>query len=235
MSTTERGCTLPPLIDGERLDRATFHERYVAMPPDTRAQLIGGVVVIRGRTEWRHAQATAGLASWLSVYSMDLRELRPSAACTIMLDDQAEPEPDLHLRVRPEYGGQTSEDGEYLSGAPELVIEVTVSSTRAADLGLKFADYERTGVLEYLVVSFDPDEVHWFGRRGDRLVPLKPEADGVYRSELFPGLWLDPALVFDHDVDGLFKIAERGRLTPEFAAFRADLAARRSRADSDRL
>ena len=35
MSTIERRepVTVPPLIAGERLDRATFHERYEAMPP----------------------------------------------------------------------------------------------------------------------------------------------------------------------------------------------------------
>ena len=41
-----RTTTIPPLVDGERLDRATFHERYEAMPPRTRAELIGGVVVM---------------------------------------------------------------------------------------------------------------------------------------------------------------------------------------------
>ncbi len=34
----------PPLVNGQRLDRATFHERYEGMPPGTRAELIGGVV-----------------------------------------------------------------------------------------------------------------------------------------------------------------------------------------------
>ncbi len=45
MSTVERAkCTLPPLEAGQRLDQPTFHERYQAMPPNTRAELVGGVV-----------------------------------------------------------------------------------------------------------------------------------------------------------------------------------------------
>jgi hypothetical protein len=46
MSTVERTITntLPPLVHGQHLDQPTFHERYEAMSPDTRAELVGGVV-----------------------------------------------------------------------------------------------------------------------------------------------------------------------------------------------
>lgn len=50
MSTTERR-TLPPLVAGQRLDRATFHERYEAMPPDTWAELMGGPSPCRHRPQ----------------------------------------------------------------------------------------------------------------------------------------------------------------------------------------
>ena len=35
---------LPPLVAGQHLDQPTFHERYEAMPPETWAELVGGVV-----------------------------------------------------------------------------------------------------------------------------------------------------------------------------------------------
>ena len=35
--------------------------------------------------------------------------------------------------------------------------------------------------------------ISWFIRRGDRFEGLRPGEDGLYRSEIFPGLWLDPA------------------------------------------
>ena len=43
MSTVERikPKILPPLKAGQHLDQPTFHERYEAMPPGTRAELIG--------------------------------------------------------------------------------------------------------------------------------------------------------------------------------------------------
>ena len=230
MSTTDRAesRTIPPLIDGERLDRATFHERYEAMPPDTRAQLIGGTVVMMSPMRFDHGDATYLLSGWLFVYTRGVRGLKASAASTVMLDDQAEPEPDLLLRVLPEYGGQIRAEGGYLAGAPELVIEVS-RSTRRTDLGPKFADYERAGVLEYLVVALDPDEVHWFVRREDRFIRLTPDVDGVIASEAFPGLWLDTAALFADDDDALALAVERGKATPEYAAFAQALAARGAR------
>ena len=90
-----------------------------------------------------------------------------------------------------------TKDG-YLCGAPELVVEIARSS-RAFDLGQKKDDYERAGVQEYVVVELEPNRVHWFVRRDDHFEDLPPGPDGVYRSEVFPGLWLDPEALFAKD------------------------------------
>jgi Uma2 family endonuclease len=115
-----------------------------------------------------------------------------------------------------------------LTGAPELIVEVARSS-RKYDLGEKKADYERAGVLEYLVVELGPDRIHWFIRRGKRLVALRPGPDGIYRSKAFPGLWLDPEAIFAQDLARRDEVVEQGVATPEHAAFVAKLAAARAR------
>jgi Uma2 family endonuclease len=46
--------------------------------------------------------------------------------------------------------GRTQADRRFIRGVPELVLEVT-HTTRYADLGPKLDDYERAGVLEYVV------------------------------------------------------------------------------------
>ena len=221
----ERSRVIPPLVDGERLDRRTFHERYEAMPPETRAELIGRVVVMMSPLGSEHGSHSRLLAGWLLLYQRGKPGLTGSDNATTFLDEDAEPQPDLQLRIRPEFGGQTRIEDGYIAGAPELVVEVARSS-RETDLGPKFVDYERAGVLEYLVVTIDPHEVHWFVRRDDRLVPLLPGPDGIFRSEVFPGLWLDPKALFAEDVDGLLTVLERGKATPEHAAFATALAAR---------
>ena len=100
------------------------------------------------------------------------------------------------LRFPPSWAARADVDAEgYLVGAPELVVEIARSS-RAYDLGAKKADYERAGVREYVVVELDPDRIHWFIRRDDRFEELPPGPDGIFRSEVFPGLWLDPEALY---------------------------------------
>jgi Uma2 family endonuclease len=230
MSTIDRdkakARTLPPLVAGERLDRATFHERYEAMPPETRAELIGGVVVMPSPLGRGHGRFVLRLTFWVGYFQKGLPGLYGGCDATVFLDDEAEPQPDIQLHILPEYGGQTRIEEGYIAGAPELVVEVAHSS-KNIDLGDKRADYERAGVLEYLVVTLDPEDVHWFARRGGRFEPLPPGPDGLYRSEVFPGLWLDPRALFADDLDALAAAVDRGKATPEHAAFAAALAARR--------
>jgi hypothetical protein len=57
--------TLPPLIAGQRLDQPTFHERYEAMPPETRAELLGGVVSIPSPMRRDHGIEGCIVAGWL--------------------------------------------------------------------------------------------------------------------------------------------------------------------------
>ncbi len=140
------------------------------------------------------------------------------------MDEFGVPQPDAQLRILPECGGQTRDEGEYVGGAPELVVEVAKSS-RKIDLGPKRDDYERAGVQEYLVVARHPDDVHWFVRRGKKLVKMRRDRDGLYRSKIFPGLWLDPAALSRRDLAGLLAVLERGLASPEHAEFVAKLAA----------
>ncbi len=225
MSTTRRPqqTATPPLVAGQRLDRAIFHERYEAMPPRTRAELIGGVVYMPSPVSPDHGFASHPVSYWLGHYQRFTPGVQGSGEVTVFLNDRSEVQPDALLLIRPESGGRIYLERGYLAGAPELVIEVSRSSRRI-DLGVKLQEYDQAGVSEYLVVALEPDEVHWFARREGRLVERPPGPDGLHRSEVFPGLWLDPAALFARDLEGLIAALERGLATPEHAAFVARMA-----------
>jgi Uma2 family endonuclease len=225
MSTVDREMILAPLADGQQMHRAEFHERYEAMPPDTRAELIGGVVVMGSPLGYRHGRKDINAGTWLNLYKFRTPGVEALHNASAALDDLGEPQPDVTLRILPEYGGQSHNLGKIIGGAPELVVEVADSS-RAIDLGAKRLDYERAGVLEYVVIALDPEEVFWHVRRDGRLVRVEPDADGLYRSAVFPGLWLDPRALLADDGRALVEVLERGLATPEHAAFVADLAGR---------
>ena len=228
MSVSERKASQArlPLVEGQRLDRATFHERYEAMPPGIKAELIGGVVYMPSPLGRKHGRGTMNVGTWLNLYRRHTPGLEALDNATAMLDDLSEPQPDLQLRIRPEFGGQSRDEGDYVAGVPELIVEVARSS-RYIDLGPKRADYERTGVREYVVVALGPEEVIWHVLRDGALVIVPPGGDGLYRSEVFPGLWLDPDALLSDDLAALIAALDRGLATPEHAAFVARLTAAR--------
>ena len=82
---------------------------------------------------------------------------------------------------------------------------------------------------EYIVVALDPDEVHWYRRRAGKLVRMRRDPDGLYRSKAFPGLWLDPVALLNGDIAAVFATLDRGLASPEHAAFVARLADAKSR------
>ncbi len=226
MSTVDRPRLLP-LIEGQRLDQATFHERYEAMPQGIRAELIGGIVSMPSPVGKRHYISTANAVGWLWTYRSRTLGTELGDNGSTALDDLGEVQPDAFLRILPEHGGQTQDYGKIIRGAPELLVEVADSS-RDIDLGQKLLDYERSGALEYLVFAIDPDEIFWHARRGGRLVQIAPDADGLYRSTVFPGLWLDPKAMIADDSLGILRALEQGLGSPEHAAFVAALEAKRT-------
>ena len=151
------------------------------MPPGIRAELIGGVVVMPSPVGKRHYVTSANAVGWLRNYRMKTQGIELADNGSTALDDYGEVQPDAFLRILPERGGQTSDHGKIIRGAPELIIEVAGTS-KTTDLGSKLADYERAGALEVVVLAIDPDEVHWHVRREGRLVRMPPDFDGLYRS-----------------------------------------------------
>ena len=233
MSTVERRPPAPPtiplLVDGQRLGQAEFHRRYEAMPPRTRAELVGGTVYMPSPMSADHGESTPDIIIWLGLYRRRTPGLRLADGATVVLDKFGEPQPDALLRIEPELGGTCSvNEDNYLTGPPEMVVEVAKSS-RLFDLGAKRTDYERAGVQEYIVVTLDPHDVHWYVRRAKKLVRMRLGRDGLYRSKVFPGLWLDPVALSRGDLDGVIAALDRGLASPDHAAFVAKLAAAAAR------
>ncbi len=219
---------LPPLVAGQRLDQPTFHARYEAMPPETWAELVGGIVYMPSPLRNEHGAPDDSVSYWLGRYKRFTTGLVSGKNVTTILGEWGEVQPDGQLRIPEELGGRARIVEGYVIDAPELVVEIARSS-RAYDLGAKKQDYERAGVAEYVVVELDPDEIHWFIRRGDRFDDLEPGPDGIYRSEVFPGLWLDPRALFSDDLQRVDEVMALGVATPEHAAFVARLGKARER------
>ena len=114
-------------------------------------------------------------------------------------------------------GSESRYEDDYLNGPPELVCEVA-SSSESYDLHVKRKDYERYGVLEYVIFIVRTQEVRWFIRDEAKFTEMLPAEDGTLRSQLFAGLWLAPAAFFAGDYMRLQAVLNQGLATPEHAA-----------------
>src|SRR5213593_878940 len=83
----------------------------------------------------------------------------------------------------------------------------------------KQAVYQRCLAPEYFVWLVADSQIHWFALEQGDYVELKPRADGVIRSRVFPGLWLDIRALLAGDEDKVSRVLEKGLRSAEHAAF----------------
>jgi Uma2 family endonuclease len=214
------------LENGERADQKTFHAWYKTTRDGFKAELIGGEVVVASPLKVNHSEHHGLVMFWLWSYTLETPGTRPRDNATAILGEESEPQPDAALIIEPACGGQTAIDEEgYATGAPEFVGEIA-NSSGAIDLHRKKQDYERAGVKEYAVVLLRNQQVRWFVLRGGAFQDVPPGGDGIYRSVVFPGLWLDAAALLRLDSAGVAAALRLGLASPEHAAFVQELAAR---------
>jgi len=176
--------------------------------------------------ERKHGRSGARLMHWLAEYEDNTPGTEALENATSILDDQSEPQPDGCLIIVPECGGQIREDEDgYINGAPEWIGEIS-DSTESIDKNRKKQDYERAGVREYMIVAVRSEEIFWYVRRRGKFKELPMGSDGIYRSEVFPGLWLDAAAFLQRDFKRVMAVLHQGLASPEHAAFAARLAAK---------
>jgi Uma2 family endonuclease len=221
---------VPKLHNGDRLTREEFERRYAAMPEVKKAELIEGVVYMPSPDSNDHSEPHFHLVGWLAFYKAFTPGIAGGDNGTVRLDMDNDPQPDGFLRILERHGGQAHVDGDgYVTHAPELVAAVAATSV-SIDLHDKSRVYRRNGVKEYVVWRVEDREIDWFVLRGTQFECLPRTVTGLYRSEVFPGLWLDPDALFRGDLPAVFDVLRQGVASPEHASFVAALEERAARA-----
>ncbi len=193
---------MPPLArtlleNGDRLTRAEFEERYAASNLK-KAELIKGRVYVASPLRFNvHSKPHGQMVIWLGVYQSRVPGLEVGIEPTVRLDEQNELQPDAVLfRV----GGNAQTDAEsYLTGAPELIVEIA-ASTASYDLHSQKQVYQRHGVKEYLVWRTLDRQIDWFVLADGAYRNLAPDGDGILRSPEFGGLWLNVSALLRGDM-----------------------------------
>lgn len=217
---------VPPLAAGDRLDRDEFMRRWEADPEIKNAELLQGVVYMSSPVSVEHGDMEGDVGGWLAVYKAGTPGTTFGHNTTSFLQDET-PQPDLNLRVLPEFGGGSRVEGKYLHGIPELLVEICRSSV-SYDLHVKLQVYEAAKVPEYLAILLYEKEIRWHVLVDGKYQLLPPGSDGIWRSQVFPGLWLDgQALLLGNLAQVLAKLQE-GLASAEHTTFVKDLGRHRT-------
>lgn len=210
----------PPLENGDHLTRGEFERRYNAMPDNIKAELIEGIVYMASPVRaGSHGNPHADLLTWLAQYRTLTPGIDSSIDATIRFDDYNEPQPDAVLLIKPQLGGQVEYDElGYFIKAPELVAEIS-ASTVSYDSRAKREVYRRFGVREYIIWRVYDEAIDWFVLRDGNYEAIVEDEDGIRRSTIFPGLWLDTAALLQGDPPAFFRVIQKGAASAEHAAF----------------
>jgi Uma2 family endonuclease len=125
----------------------------------------------------------------------------------------------VYLRIEEECDGQSwPDENDYLTGAPELVVEVA-SSSASYDLHEKKTVYRRNGVKESIVWRVKDQQVDWFILQNGAFVQLAPDANGIIESIVFPGLRLAVQSLLEGDMPTVLAELQKGIASPAHQAF----------------
>lgn len=162
-----------------------FEEFLRLSDEDTKADLIGGELIVHSPASTLHEQIFAFLLRLLAGFAEERGVgVVLGSRLPIRLSDRDAPEPDLMFVER---ASMSRLKDNALEGAPEFIVEIGSPSTQGYDLGRKKVLYLQHGVREYWVVDAENRVLHVFR-------PGAPEArfsSGRVTSAALAGFWLE--------------------------------------------
>ena len=215
----------PTLETGDNLTREEFLRRWEQLPHIKRAELIGGIVYIPAALSSDHGESDFDITTWLGVYRAATPGCMGASNATAFLLDDC-PQPDVNLRIVSASGGMSWVEDNYIHGSPELLTEIC-NTTESIDLHQKLELYEEARVQEYLVVIVRKKQIRWHRLVRGKYKLMTSDAQGIYRSRVFPGLWLDSQALFANEMAKVLATLQEGIVSEEHQQFVAALAKRK--------
>jgi Uma2 family endonuclease len=217
-SITRENLKTPVLENGDSLSREEFERRYNHTPGVKKAELIEGIVYMPAALRYnQHARPNRAIMYWLTNYELGTPGVECADNVTVRLDMNNAPQPDALLRIVK--GGQSIiSDDDYVEGPPELIVEIA-ASTVSIDLNKKLQIYLQNQVQEYLVWRIQDQEIDWFRLKNSEYIKLLADTQGIIKSEIFPGLWLDINSLLTGDLTQMALVLQTGLQTPEHQVF----------------
>ncbi len=100
----------------------------------------------------------------------------------------------------------------FFDGAGDFVVEIISPESVERDRVTKLNEYEAAGIGEYWIIDGWKKEILFYqlGENG-QYQQISPEPDGVYRSKMLPGFWINVAWLWENPLP-LMKASKKLRL-----------------------
>jgi Uma2 family endonuclease len=170
--------------------RMTHEEFLEWADEDTDAEWVDGEVVWMSPISGEHQRMGRFLLRLFSEFleERDLGELRYERFQMKTGPDLPGREPDI-LFVANVHLSRLKET--CLEGPGDLVVEIVSPESRERDTEEKFREYEQGGVPEYWIIDLELKQAEFYQLGEDAAYHRMPISDdGLFRSEVLPGLWL---------------------------------------------
>ena len=178
------------MVSTAPFDRPLTAGDLAEMPDDgIRYELIWGELYMSPAPNTKHLRVLGRLFVLLNGFVLreDSGEVFV-APFDVRFDEFNVVQPDL-LVIGSEHSNRVTEAG--VVEAPDLCVEILSSGSRSRDFVKKNVLYAKFGVPEYWIVDPERERITVHVLEADQYVPQE-SLDGVARSQIFPGLEIDP-------------------------------------------
>jgi Uma2 family endonuclease len=186
--------------------KMTYEEFLAWADEDTWAEWVNGEVIVLTPASNRH-QMLMGFLLNLFQHFVEEHQLGRVLCAPFQMKlgpDMPGREPDILFIARDRLDRLQNA---YFDGPADLVVEIISRDSRSRDRGEKFYEYEQAGVREYWLLDHLRRQAEFYQLGPDGIYRLTPvDAQGLYRSAVLQGLWLQEAWLWQEPLPPLMSI-----------------------------
>jgi Uma2 family endonuclease len=179
-------------------DLRMSYEEFLTSGHDVHGDWVDGQVRLIGSDTTEHNRIVGFLVTLFILFEEE------RGGGKVLSRFQMRPRPDLPSRevdllvLKEENRGRMREY--FVDGPADLVIEVVMDESRALDTVDKVREYAQGGVGEYWVIDPDVEQATVYRLGEDGSYEAQPLGEPpCLRSEVMPGMWIDPAWLWTDD------------------------------------
>jgi Uma2 family endonuclease len=181
-TTEERAESIPGYRS--RMTEEEF-ERW-ALAERVRAEWVEGEVVLMSPVSYEHTDIFEWMLSLMKFFAAKhkLGEVHGSEYMSRLKGRRRLP--DIFFAATGREGLFTRN---YFDGAPDLIVEIVSRDSQNRDRRDKYLEYQSNGVREYWIIDPLSQSTEFYELRDGKYVAI-PEENGILRSKVFTGFWL---------------------------------------------